>query len=374
MATNNLRLALIVAILEVLLAGHALAQEDSGQSLSDRLQNLREAQRNAQSKNDLTAVAADALRLAQDGVITQDQRTATQALNLAATIARGIGNEFLASVCKQQQDELRLMGREASAIRRVTQKVDAGNAKPDEVGIAGQYHSLLWEDWERGLPLLEQSDDSTLRQIAALESAPPEELEPQLELASAWAANADRQKGLLQARAFDRAHYWFRQALGQAGEDQAAEIRSKMEVLPSRYLTDLEPVNVKPGPWPFARYGDAGEGHLIKINGLRYPLGIGLHPPDAGFASVQYALDGEFQRLFIGAALNDSTIDFAGEQILFWVLGDGKPLWRISLKERGVAAAQFVDVSGVNLLELRTEAPGNAHGGHAVWLDPVLSK
>ena len=39
-----------------------------------------------------------------------------------------------------------------------------------------------------------------------------------------------------------------------------------------------------------------------------------------------------------------------------------------------IADAKAVDISGVDTLELRTEAPGTAHNSHPIWLDPMLIK
>jgi NPCBM/NEW2 domain len=340
----------------------------------ERLVELRASQREARTKVALSQVATDALDIAGDALSADDQRTAIQAISLAKTIAGGIGNKFLALVCSQQQDEVRLIGRATTDLRRTIRNIDSGAASAEELTAGGKFYGLLRNDWKTAIPLLQKSEDSTVKQAAALEAIGPVGPDQEVELATAWAAIAASETGILQARAFARSHHWFRQALAHAPDDRAEEIRSKMEVLPFRYLTDMTPSNAAPGPWPLGRYGNAGAGAPIKVNGLAYPLGIGLHPPDSGFASVQYTLDGKYDSLFLGVALNDANVNFGGKEIVFWVIGDGKPLWKSSIQERGVADAQVIDISGVNLLELRTQAPGSAFGSHAVWLDPMLIK
>jgi hypothetical protein len=65
------------------------------------------------------------------------------------------------------------------------------------------------------------------------------------------------------------------------------------------------------------------------------------------------------------------------EQILtpltFEVLGDGKSLW----KSKAVKALKetdecLVDVSNVDVLELRIHCPGNYHAARGIWVNPQL--
>src|SRR5205085_176548 len=140
------------------------------------------------------------------------------------------------------------------------------------------------------------------------------------------------------------------------------------------YLTDLDEKEVKSGPWPLGKNGDVGAGRAIEVNGFKFPMGMGMHPPDSGEALVKYEIGGSWKTLVAQVAINDLQEPFAGS-VTFVVLGDGEVLWKSpSIESRGVVAACQVNVKGVKILQLKTQASGRAHGAHAVWLDPRLLK
>jgi predicted Zn finger-like uncharacterized protein len=142
---------------------------------------------------------------------------------------------------------------------------------------------------------------------------------------------------------------------------------------PAAYLSDLEPFEVKSGPWPVTRNGQTGGGNAITVNGVASPKGIGMHPPDGpGYASARFHLGKPSAILKATVALND-TAGVVLSQAVFEVYGDGKQLWQ-SLPVKGPKQPQecSVDVSGVDVLELRVRSQGSHIGLHAVWVEPRL--
>jgi len=146
------------------------------------------------------------------------------------------------------------------------------------------------------------------------------------------------------------------------------------------YLTDLAEFDVKMGPWPFGKNGNSGDAkpeHApIRINGVRYPKGLGMHPPQAGAATVSYALGGRARTLVGAVGFNDPADHAGGPQpVNFQVVGDGRVLWESQPIRALKETTPFrVDVSGVATLQLRAHAAGSAFNCHAVWLDPHLLK
>jgi hypothetical protein len=146
---------------------------------------------------------------------------------------------------------------------------------------------------------------------------------------------------------------------------------------PLVYLTDMQEFDVKPGPWPLGKNGTVGspDRKPIVVNGRKSPKGLGLHPPSGpDHAHVRYAL-GKMAQVFKAAvAFNDSQEGGPGP-IQFLVLGDGKELWHSQvLRRRDQAEECVVDVSGVDVLELRVRGEGSTFGSHAVWVEPRLFK
>lgn len=145
---------------------------------------------------------------------------------------------------------------------------------------------------------------------------------------------------------------------------------------PVVYMADMPEFEVKKGQWPFTKDGTTGSNNNqpIKVNRTPSPKGLGMHPPAApGAASVKYRLDKQ-AAVFKTTVAIDDTATFCWTPAIFTVLGDGKELF----KSKNIAHNHFrtqecsVDVSGVEVLELRVQCIGNNQGVHAVWVEPRL--
>lgn len=140
------------------------------------------------------------------------------------------------------------------------------------------------------------------------------------------------------------------------------------------YLADLPEFGVQAGPWPFDKHGRVGDGRPIQVHGVRSPKGLGMHPPEApAFASVRYRLGKQAARLRAVVAINDTT-KWCWSPAIFTVLGDGKPLWNSVMIAHNHTHSQecSVDISGVDVLELRVHCINGNAGVHAVWVQPRL--
>ena len=142
------------------------------------------------------------------------------------------------------------------------------------------------------------------------------------------------------------------------------------------YLSDLKEYAVKNGPWPFAKDGTIGapENHRIQVGGKESPHGIGMHPPEnPKIASAKYRL-GKQAALFKATVAIDDSTDFCFTPAVFTVWGDGKQLFESKyishIHSRALGCS--VDVSGVDILEIRVHAVGVNSGVHAVWVEPRL--
>jgi serine/threonine protein kinase len=129
------------------------------------------------------------------------------------------------------------------------------------------------------------------------------------------------------------------------------------------------PDGKKKGPPPKAFAG-------VQVGGVLSPHGLFMHAPvpDGGTVKVSYRLDGQFGSFHANVSLNDGPA-YSATPLTFVVRGDGKVLW----KSRGVqsqADTQTCDVAvqGVQVLVLEVQCPGDAHGGHAVWIEPHVAR
>lgn len=142
---------------------------------------------------------------------------------------------------------------------------------------------------------------------------------------------------------------------------------------PFKFLCDLPAFDQQPGPWPIGKNGLIGDGgKVIVVNGHVSPKSLGMRPPDNSEAAIKFRLYREAARFKTMASLDD-TAGRPASAAFFQVLGDGKPLWKSDpISQRGDSQECDVDVTGVDVLELRVRATGSSNEVHAVWVDPRL--
>jgi hypothetical protein len=145
---------------------------------------------------------------------------------------------------------------------------------------------------------------------------------------------------------------------------------------PSRkvFLTTLQEA-VYSGEGPLGKGSITGKkgDPLIKVQGERYPNGLGTHPLRFGFASVKYKLNGTWRMFSATAAINDD-VRRPRTPLHFKVIGDNRVLWQSKpLGKTAESQKCEVDITGVKTLELRVDCPGPHDHAQAVWLDPYVS-
>jgi hypothetical protein len=142
---------------------------------------------------------------------------------------------------------------------------------------------------------------------------------------------------------------------------------------PRTYLSDLEEYNVKSGPWPFTNNGRLGDPDdtMILINGYKSPKGLSMHPPEQDYAAASYRLGKQASLFRAEVALNDSSAPLSAA--VFEVWGDGKRLWKSKAINQLIYSQRCrVDVSKVDVMELRVSSTGSPLGLHSVWYEPRL--
>lgn len=151
------------------------------------------------------------------------------------------------------------------------------------------------------------------------------------------------------------------------------------------FLSDMDEFDVKVAEGRFAKKGalgySAGGSDRIKIDGKESPNSISMHPMADSGAVAKYRLAKSAQMFKATVALNDSAGapgKAAGDgkiptPITFEVVGDGKVLWKSKqVDETRLLQPCEVEVSDVEILELRITCPGSHVNAHAVWIEPRL--
>ena len=107
----------------------------------------------------------------------------------------------------------------------------------------------------------------------------------------------------------------------------------------------------------------AGDGPPLKIDGVTYQKGIGMHAP----ASVTFGLEAECQRFKATVGIND--VQSSRGSVVFIVQGDGEELYRSPILRHNSEAHEIdIDITGVNELRLVADDGGDGNGNdHADW-------
>jgi hypothetical protein len=144
-----------------------------------------------------------------------------------------------------------------------------------------------------------------------------------------------------------------------------------------QFLCEMKEFDAKVGFGEFGKAGKLGydvDGNTdVMFNGAKAPKAISMVPIANGYSTVKYRLDKKSNVFKSTVGLHQSKDD-AVTPVTFEVLGDGKSLW----KSKAIRAQKendecLVDVSNVDVLELRIHCPGTFYSARGIWVNPQLT-
>lgn len=165
-----------------------------------------------------------------------------------------------------------------------------------------------------------------------------------------------------------------RAATPQSANDSPAPVRTVLK----RFLSDFQPLNIKVVNGWFGTKGNLGHSMpngktRITVDGQPSAFGIALHPDSDDFAAVTFKLGKRWKTFHTVAAIGDASGHGSVTPLTFRVLGDGKFIWTSRpLQNMNETHECDLDVSGVDLLELRVRCPGKNGWAQGIWIDPYL--
>jgi hypothetical protein len=348
--------------------------QDRSAELEQKLTDLRKAINAGGPPGKMRESLTEILHLLDESLSAGEYALATRVSSLAVAAGNRIGNAHVASVCERRKIEVTAIAKEAKRIAKQFEKLETEKLDPAANFEVGRFKCLFCGDWDHGLPMLARSNNAAWNTAAKHELAHPSDLKSEMEVASDWFRLAVNEKSESKIALSLRARHWWRHALNHSTGDTRLSILSKFEKFPICYLTDLAEAEVVAGPWPLGKDGTIGIAKPVEVNGFRFPLSLGMHPPDGGEASVKYKLNEKWKSFVADVGINDYPEPFTNS-VIFTVLGDGQVLWKSDpITSQGVVASCNVSVKGVKTLQLKTTAPGQSRGCHAVWIDAHLLK
>ncbi|WP_220488271.1 endo-alpha-N-acetylgalactosaminidase family protein [Tessaracoccus sp. MC1756] len=171
----------------------------------------------------------------------------------------------------------------------------------------------------------------------------------------------------------------FRGSMTQGQETAIVERSANVTVIPPLpggqvYLSDMRerivgtPTNGwGPVEWDLSNGEQGGgDGGPLKIDGVTYPKGIGMHAP----ASVTFNLEGECQAFSSFIGIDD--VQTGRGTVQFVVIGDGEELFRSETLRHDSAVVEIkdLDITGVQELTLKAETTADGNGNdHADWAE-----
>ena len=135
-------------------------------------------------------------------------------------------------------------------------------------------------------------------------------------------------------------------------------------------MTQLEPARSN-ARWRGFENDERLSGAPFVVAGKRYERGLGAF----GNTEIEFDLKGLYDTLSAQAGLDENSGNDRGLE--FFVLGDGKELWRSSgaLTKTDPLRPVNLNIAGVHRLVLRTTGPGGRRNpDQADWLDPRVTR
>src|SRR6516162_2499435 len=132
------------------------------------------------------------------------------------------------------------------------------------------------------------------------------------------------------------------------------------------WLDDLN-VSVTSQGWGQPHKSQSVDGHSLTIGGKSFKRGLGTHAESTLFVK----LDGRARSFLASVGVDDEVTNNPAASVEFFVIGDGKELWRSGVMRGGDTARDcVVDVSGVKSLLLKVGDAGDGIAfDHADWAD-----
>ncbi len=137
--------------------------------------------------------------------------------------------------------------------------------------------------------------------------------------------------------------------------------------LGTNYLSDLQPAYGYVG-WGAMTNNKSIGGNAIKLNGVTYPKGLGVH----AFSGVEYRLGGLASRFQSDIGVDDEAV--SPGSVVFHVIADGTEIYTSGTMNAGAAHQTInLDVTGVNRLTLGVSDADNGNSNdHADWAGALV--
>jgi hypothetical protein len=201
---------------------------------------LTVAARSARQPAAHKAVAEGALTAAEEAIAADDYPAALKLLAVAGSAGSKSGNPLLHAASTRRTAAAGRLQKEYDKVKDAALVLEKQPKDPEANRTMGKFQCLEKEDWDRGLPLLAQGDDTTLAELARKDLDRPREAAGQVEVAQEWWDLADKETGSARTAMHRRAKFWYRQALPQLAGTEKSKAEDRLKLVAGQ-------VQLKPG-------------------------------------------------------------------------------------------------------------------------------
>ncbi len=190
------------------------------------------------AKIDRSQVRAMAEAFAQQAIRANAFEEAAAFLDIALAGARAQRDASAVRQIRQYRQRLGQMQQRWQQLQPVLTQLSTGAEDPQSRAAAGRYQALVKGDFSQAMPLLADSDDPQLKQLAQWESSAPITIDAIAQLADGWYELANQLEDIERYQAFRRAGYWYQRAL--ALPDANGQLQQQMQARMQRVAKETE--------------------------------------------------------------------------------------------------------------------------------------
>jgi tricorn protease-like protein len=173
---------------------------------------LKAAAKTTEGKEANIALAEAALQILEEAVHSDSYEAAltlAETASKAATTAKVLS---LASRAKKATEDIQATQKEFERVKPFLAKLEKEKDDKEANTEAGKYYCFFKGNFAKGLPYLTKGSDADLKALADKELAKPKTSKKKRELAEAWDALGEKDKGPGRKQLLRRAYHWYAEA------------------------------------------------------------------------------------------------------------------------------------------------------------------
>ena len=164
---------------------------------------IEQASKKTRSPQQRKNVAVAALEVLDEAIAEDDFDVARQMGKQAMVMARPLKERELMQEIVSKNKEVEAAAKASADVKAAMETLQRDPSDPDASAVSGKHLCFTKGDWEKGLPLLAQSSNNTLKSLAERDIQGAATAEQQVKLGDAWWAAHGKQ----------RAAYWYEKAM-----------------------------------------------------------------------------------------------------------------------------------------------------------------